>query len=138
MRIFCALALIVSVVGCGGSGVDVSGSVLFPDSTPLTQGVVALTGEGHTHQGKIATDGSYNVSGLLPGTYKVAITGTTTGGESSFDSTQIDEATGEYVKPPAEFPPEVNLIADKYSDMEISELSIVVPSDDYTLNVTAQ
>jgi len=64
--------LALAAVGCQGTG-DVSGKVTF-QGKPLVFGTIVFEGSnGALHQGNIAKDGSYVVSGVATGEAKAAV-----------------------------------------------------------------
>lgn len=70
------------LVACGcGSHIPVSGTVTYPDGTPLEVGTVAFQSATHVAKGEIKPGGKYTIGSLKPndgvpeGEYKVYITG---------------------------------------------------------------
>jgi len=73
--------LLVCIVGCGGN-CTVTGTVKFPDGTPLDRGSVIFESDKLVANGKIQKNGTYSLisgekKGILPGTYRVSIGGLT-------------------------------------------------------------
>ena len=75
--------LAVSLSGCG-ENVRLQGKVTFSDdNSPLTGGAVYFETDDYVARGELKPDGSYQVGslssrdGILPGTYRVYITGAT-------------------------------------------------------------
>ncbi|MDR1383370.1 MAG: carboxypeptidase-like regulatory domain-containing protein [Planctomycetaceae bacterium] len=93
--------------GCG-ERVSVSGTVSFPDGSPLTQGFVVFENGGNQASGIINETGHYqmgengNSNGITPGEYKVRVISESGGGS---DGT-----------------PFVRYIADKYDNTNTSGL----------------
>ena len=76
---FAFLLLLVFAVGCGGNA-PVTGTVKFPDGTPLDRGIVVFETDKMAARGDIRKDGTYTLTtgedkGIPPGTYKVSIAG---------------------------------------------------------------
>lgn len=125
-------------MGCGDGSTTINGTVMFDDGSPLSQGVVSLSSAQFSYNGTVNPDGTYSVESVMPGTYKVAITGTEVGGAATMDdddSMNYDE-DGEYVE---EAPTTVaeSLIAAKFADASTSGIEISVPGD-YGIKVSAQ
>jgi hypothetical protein len=78
-----ALALLLSVAGCGSRLYPVHGTVTLADGTPLTKGMVVFEGSDGgaavTARGEVQPDGSYRLStykpsdGVPPGKYRVLV-----------------------------------------------------------------
>jgi len=118
--------------GCGGKeGSLVEGSVMYSGGSPLETGVVALTGKGGSYRAKIEK-GLYKIENVPDGTYKVSITGAKEGGSDEGDGMNYDK-DGNFIeeKPGAE---PKSLIDAKYTDPELSGLTITVPGK-YDLEV---
>jgi len=69
---FLFLLLCVPLTGCGDGALRVSGTISFPDNSPLTAGAVIFSSSAHTGQGALDANGRYSMS-LPPGNYKVHI-----------------------------------------------------------------
>jgi hypothetical protein len=93
--------------GCSGKA-NVSGTVSFPDGSPLTQGFVVFESGGNQVSGVIDTTGRYRMGengdskGIKPGEYKVRIISESGGGSDG--------------------KPFVRYIADKYDNVNTSGL----------------
>ena len=83
MRIISFLILFsfsLLMTGCGNY-VSVSGTVTFPDGTPLTVGTVVFQSGTHVAKGTLDSSGRYRLGsksqsdGLPPGEYKVYVSG---------------------------------------------------------------
>ena len=80
LRCSSLLLLLGFVVGCGGSGDRVTGTVTFADGTPLTVGKVMFTNNSVTAFGNINAKGEFRMGtnkagdGVPSGTYQVYIT----------------------------------------------------------------
>ena len=118
-------ALTALVCGCGGGDVgQVSGTVTL-SGQPLAEGTVVFenTPAGISVNAEIGPDGSYTVktyelSGLPPGTYQVAIKPASIGdGETPLVSDPSEE-----IATPA------SVIPEKYRSVETSELTVTVVS----------
>jgi len=89
--LLCSLAF----SGCS-KNVSLQGKVTFEDGSPLTVGTVNFTSESGLSRGIIQPDGTYQIGtlksgdGLLPGTYKVYITGAVEAAAAAATSTQTD------------------------------------------------
>jgi len=88
LTIFLSLFVIAFVAGCGDP--KVTGTVTFPDGTPLTKGMVMFQKEGFIGSGNVRSDGTYSAGklrdgdGLPPGIYQVFLAET-----SVFDPAEI-------------------------------------------------
>ena len=77
---FLTLLVLVLCVGCG-KNVPLRGKVLDKEGNPITRGMVNFVSDKGLSRGEIQSDGSYVIGthksndGLLPGTYKVYVTG---------------------------------------------------------------
>lgn len=138
MRTTFVACVLFCLAGCGGpGGTTITGTVKFDDGAPLSQGVVVLSSETKTFRGAVTPEGNYSVAAVLPGEYRVAITGTSVGGSDEGDSMEYNDETQSYVTPQGESKPPTELISKKFASSEDSGLSITVPSDDYSLTVTS-
>lgn len=79
--LFCIFVLCCcTTIGCGNY-IRVSGSVTFPDGTPLETGIVNFQSPTHIAKGTLQKGGRFTIGtfkvadGLPPGEYKVFITG---------------------------------------------------------------
>lgn len=133
MRSFLICPLLLFLAGCGGaSGTTIDGRVQFSDGSPLSQGTVVITNDNNTYRAPITSDGSYEAENVASGEYKIAITGTTAGGNIGM---QYDDA-GNYISPSKDQAAStVNLLQDKFSNPQNSGLTLKVPSDNYNLTV---
>ena len=73
------LLFVAFAVGCGKNA-TVTGTVTFPDGTPLDRGVVIFENDKIAARGDIRKDGTYSLTsgedkGIPPGTYRVSISG---------------------------------------------------------------
>ena len=66
------LFLCVSLTGCGDGTVRVSGTVSFPDNSPLTVGAVIFANDTYTNQSALNSSGRYSIN-VPPGNYKIFI-----------------------------------------------------------------
>jgi hypothetical protein len=104
-------------VGCS-KNVKISGKVMLEDGSPVSNGTILFQAATTQSYGEIQKDGSYYLStlkdgdGVLPGTYKVVVTGTSK--PSSRKTTDVMD-TGEE--------PMVDMI---YSEYELTPLSQTV------------
>ena len=132
MKYSILLLLAIGLCGCGGpSGSEVAGKVTFTGGGPLPKGVVNLNGPGGSYRGMINSDGTYTISNVADGTYKVTITGAVEGGSSASTEMQYD-ADGNYIEPETSEPKP--LIQSIYSSSDQSGLKLDVPGD-YNLEV---
>jgi hypothetical protein len=128
MRFLLGLACVCAVAGCGGGGggVDVAGTVTFTGGEPLPRGVVSISGPGGSYRAAIKSDGSYMISGVPSGTYKVALTGVFDGPPIQGDQMEYD-ADGNYIESKAIEPK--SLISDMYSALDQSGMTLKVPGE---------
>lgn len=76
-------AALSTMIGCNRN-IGVYGKIEFPDKKPLAKGIVCFQGDKFVSRGTIQSDGSYRLAtikpndGILPGEYKVFITGAVT------------------------------------------------------------
>lgn len=83
ITIFACVSILFVVVclGCSSETFQVSGTVKFPDGTPLTTGSVIMETDSFLTQGAIAPNGSFSMGllkdgqGIPAGNYRVAIQG---------------------------------------------------------------
>ena len=66
------LILCVLFTGCGDGTVRISGTVTFPDNSPLTAGAVVFANDAYTKQSALDSGGRYSINVPL-GSYKVFI-----------------------------------------------------------------
>jgi len=120
------------LVGCGGGsgGSNINGTLSYSDGTAIPKGVVSLNGEAGSFRGKVDESGKFTIEKVLPGTYKVAVTGVMDK-EESFDIKYDD--SGAPIESD-EAPPK-SLIKEIYSNPEESGLTVTVPSDSYDIKV---
>ena len=115
------LLFVVFCFGCG-SGVKISGTVKFPDDTPVTQGNVVFESGTDSFFGKISADGKYvtggtkEVQGIPKGTYKVWLSAT----ETSENTVRSDGTVGAYSTTPT--------VARKYTSPSTTDLTFEVKS----------
>lgn len=132
MKYLVAFLCVVGTVGCGGTtGSEVAGTVEFAEGGPLPKGVVNLNGPGGSYRAAVNPDGTYALTGVADGDYKVTITGATDGPAIQGDGMNYD-ADGNYVE--AEIVEAKSLIQPIYSNSELSGLTMKVPGD-YDLQV---
>jgi len=67
-----SIFLCLLLVGCGDGTMRVSGTVTFPDGSPLTLGTVAFATDTFTASGVLDASGRYSVN-VPPGQYRVYI-----------------------------------------------------------------
>ena len=63
--LFLGLLVLVSCSGCGEPQIKASGTVKFEDGSPLTCGIVVLSNSQFQYTGKIESDGSFQLGGLV-------------------------------------------------------------------------
>ncbi|MEZ5944472.1 MAG: carboxypeptidase-like regulatory domain-containing protein [Planctomycetaceae bacterium] len=107
-----------------------TGTASFSDGAPLSKGVVMFNGDAGSFSGSIGADGKYTLEGVLPGTYKVVVTGVMDK-EANLDMNYDEQ--GNYVESNEE-PPKSLILAD-YGDIAKTPLSMTVPSGDYNIKV---
>ena len=119
---------VVLLAGCGGGrgGSDVAGTVSFTGAGPLPRGVVSISGPGGSYRAAIKSDGTYVISDVPDGTYKVALTGVFDGPPIQGDQMEYD-ADGNYVESEAVEPK--SLISSMYSSLDQSGMTLKVPGE---------
>ena len=113
------------LVGCGDA--TISGTVKFPDGTPLTKGAVVFTGATTELTAGINSDGSYtatSASGIPSETYKVSVTGPIFGPDEDAQASGADAGEAEelYLEDVADDAGEA-LVARKFSSGDTSGLT---------------
>jgi hypothetical protein len=93
---------IICVSGCSRN-LDVSGTVVFEDGSPLEVGTVAFTDGVQQSRSNIGRGGKFTLGmlsdkdGIKPGTYKVYISGAESVKEEKTTTKSSDSSTGEEV-----------------------------------------
>jgi hypothetical protein len=132
MKYLVTLLFAVGVAGCGGaSGTDIAGTVSFLEGGALPKGVVSINGPAGSYRGSISADGTYVITGVAEGDYKVTITGAMDGDPAAVNEMNYD-AEGNYIKPEVVEPK--SLISGIYSSSDTSGLTLKVPGE-YDLRV---
>lgn len=123
--------------GCSKNA-PLQGKVTFEDGSHLTVGMVNFTGENGLSRGKIQSDGTYRVGsfksndGLLPGKYKVYITGASEPIEPTRESNQKDSMGN-----PIQMAGAMRLLIDpKYVTAETTPLTRDVPASGNRFDIT--
>jgi hypothetical protein len=133
MKYLIAVLCLVGAAGCGGpTGSEVAGTVTFIEGGPLPKGVVNLNGPGGSFRGSINPDGSYVLTGVADGDYKVTITGAMDGADDEGEDMNYDD-DGNYIE--SEVVEPKSLISSIYSNLEESGLTLKVPGE-YDLQVS--
>lgn len=134
MKYLVAFLSVCVLVGCGGGtgGSEVAGTASFTGAEPLPRGVVSISGPGGSYRAAIKSDGTYVITGVPDGTYKVAITGVFDGPPVQGDQMEYDDE-GNYIEAAAVEPK--SLIDPLYSDFDQSGMQLKVPGGEYDLEV---
>lgn len=94
--IICLGLLCLSFLGCSNKQ-RVSGSITFPDGSPVQSGTIYFVTDNYMGRATIDSDGTYDVSslkrndGLPPGTYKVYVVGAF---KSEEPGSSVEDKTG--------------------------------------------
>jgi len=119
------------LTGCGGGSV-VSGTVTFPDGTPLERGRVVFDSGTHMFYGEINPDGTFTMEGaaggrtIPAGTYGVFLMGAIRPGDPDpVDNRPIDE-DGNPIGPEPRGAPDIPLVAPRFTRKATSGLQSVV------------
>lgn len=134
MKYLVALLSMFVLAGCGGGngGSEVAGTVNFTGAGPLPRGVVSISGPGGSYRAAIKSDGTYVLTGVPDGSYKVAITGVFDGPPVQGDQMEYDD-DGNYIEAAVAEPK--SLIDPLYSSFDESGMTVKVPGDAYDLQV---
>ena len=117
------------LTGCGGGNM-VSGTVTFPDGSPLERGRVVFDSGAHTFYGEVNPDGTYEMQGgtggrtIPAGTYGVYLMNTVLTAET-VDNRSIDD-DGNPIGPEPRSAPDIHLVAAEFTRKTTSGLECVV------------
>ena len=126
--ILVGICTLILVAGCGNP--KVTGTVTYPDGSPLQAGNIYFESETFSASGFINPDGSYSLGGVKtndgvpPGKYKVFITGAIKT-DFSADSGARADSTGLY-RTPGVLAPTMRLLDTKYESPTSSGLEVEV------------
>jgi hypothetical protein len=119
LSLLVVILLALCCFGCGNN-IKISGTVKYPDGTPVTQGNVVFESGSESFFGKINADGTYTsggtkeVQGIPVGTYKVWLSAT----EISENTMRPDGTVGAYSTTPT--------VARKYTSPSTTDLTFEV------------
>ncbi|MDR2705720.1 MAG: hypothetical protein LBC02_08080 [Planctomycetaceae bacterium] len=132
IKISLLLFLLFPLTGCGNH-VKLSGKVTYSDGEPLKTGIIMFSKQDFLARANIRSDGTYDVGsfsskdGLLPGKYKVFITG------AIEPVTVTENASGNAKNAMGEAIPQKEtfkiLIDAKYTTEETTPLEIEIPGE---------
>jgi len=131
MSILFMIALPLVFSGCGGGGNLVTGTVTFPDGSPLDCGTVVFESATQTFYGGINSEGAYTMlggtgnKGIPSGTYQVYLMGTVRSGNPTPAVIPTD-SDGNQIGPPPKELPDIQLVAAKFNQKGTSGLQCVV------------
>ena len=140
-RILFVLLLIGIMIGCGDVRTTVSGTVTYPDGSPLTVGEIRGFGgtdkDGAHVRAVIKEDGSYQLYDVQPGdkvraglTYKLAIVNATVEEPVSGSGGSAPRASGSgglAAPAPMALPKRIQHVNAKFGDMRTSGIIMEVP-----------
>ena len=129
---FVVVLVAVSLAGCSGT-TDMSGKVTYQGKPVVFGSVVVIDSDGTPKSGSIQPDGSYRVSGVKPGSVKVAVSspqppGSVPPKKSRGREEDLDKPQHEEPPAPAEVIKNWFVIPNKYGDPTRSELTVEVKS----------
>jgi len=134
MKYSVALLSVILLAGCGGGGrggSDIAGTITFTGDGPLPRGVISISGEGGSYRAAIKSDGTYLLTDVPDGTYKVALNGVFDGPPVQGYQMEYD-ADGNYIEAAVVEPK--SLIDPMYSTLDQSGMTLKVPGE-YDLDV---
>ncbi|MDR2116554.1 MAG: hypothetical protein LBP87_09245 [Planctomycetaceae bacterium] len=133
--ILLSLSGILLCFGCNRN-VPLSGTVTFPDGSPLECGIVIFEKDGKQAKGTIGKEGFYVVGslkdndGIPKGEYRVCIRGAVIVGKKTPD--------GKIVRASGMFSDVEQLIAKKYEQFETSGLTIIADGKNKIFNIQVE